>query len=62
MGEVADSQEVDTGWDMSKVVRGPNLGAKGLTTFSHLGEGVGLRGLPVPYQCSLQTDTSWEGP
>lgn len=60
--EGADNQEGDTGWDMSRIVRFPNLGAKGLTTFSNLGKGVRLRELSVPYQCSLATDTFWEGP
>lgn len=56
-GEGANNQEGDTGWDMSQMVRAPNLGAKGLTTFSNLGKGVGLRDLSVPYQYSLPTDT-----
>lgn len=39
---------MDTGWDMSEVVRGPNLDAKDLTTFSNLEEGSGTKGPACP--------------
>lgn len=44
---------MDTGWDMSEVVRGPNLDAKDLTTFSNLEEGSGTKGPACPLSVLL---------